>query len=95
MKMMKHMAAVAAIMIAATSFGNLPAVQTSAEEEQIYYYGDLDGDECLTVFDLCLMKRGYGDPETLTELQTAICDLSANGEFDIEDIRLLQDYLLA
>ena len=70
------------------------SISVKAEENRIYYYGDLDGDEQLSVFDLCLMKRGYTTPDSLTDLQTAICDLSANGTFDVDDIRLLQDFLL-
>lgn len=41
------------------------------------------------------MKRGYLKPESLTDLQKAVCDVSSNGEFNTEDIRLMQDYLLA
>lgn len=37
--------------------------------------------------NFCLKKLSF--------LQTEICDLSANGTFDIDDIRLLQDFLLA
>ena len=62
-------------------------------EEKTYYYGDLDGDEKLTVFDLVLMKKGCLNPDSLTDLQKALCDVSKNDTFDTEDIRLLQDYL--
>ncbi|MGN0630094.1 MAG: dockerin type I domain-containing protein [Ruminococcus sp.] len=75
--------------------GPIPTAHTYAEEEKVFYYGDLDGDEHLTVFDLSLMKQGYVNPDSLTDLQKAVCDVSSNGEFDMEDIRLMQDYLLA
>ena len=70
-------------------------ISASAEEEKTYYYGDLDGDEKLTIFDLTLMKKGRLNPDSLTDLQKAVCDVSKNDTFDTEDIRLLQDYLHA
>lgn len=84
-----------ALLMLAQGVGAIPTAHTYAEEEKVYCYGDLDGDEHLTVFDLSLMKRGYLKPESLTDLQKAVCDVSSNGEFDVEDIRLMQDYLLA
>ena len=78
------------VMVESTAF-----TANAVSPGDVFYYGDLDGDEKLTVFDLCLMKRGYSNPGALSDIQTAICDLSANGEFDIDDVRLLQDFLLA
>ncbi|MBR1554463.1 MAG: hypothetical protein IJ644_03595 [Oscillospiraceae bacterium] len=88
----------AAVMLAMSlTLSGMPAVTSAHAEEstETYVYADLNGDEKLNVFDLILMKKGYQNPDSLTEIQRAICDVSANGEFDLEDIRLLQDYLLA
>ena len=70
----------------------LPA--SAANAGDIFYYGDMDGNAKLNIFDLCLMKKGLQNPEKLDAIQTAIFDLNANGTMDTGDIRLLQDYLL-
>lgn len=67
----------------------------SAAETQTYYYGDLDGSSRLDVFDLCIMKEYYSAPSGMTDIQKEICDLDESGAFDVADIRMLQDYLLA
>ena len=68
---------------------------SAAEPGDTFYYGDLDGNAALDVYDLALMKRGLQAPETLDEIQTAIFDTSANGKMDDEDIRLMTDYIHA
>ena len=50
------------------------SISVNAEENRIYYYGDLDGDEQLSVFDLCLMKRGYTTPDEKKYLNTFLED---------------------
>ena len=82
-------------MILSSASGIIPEQHSfhAHAEEKTYYYGDLDGDEKLTVFDLVLMKKGCLNPDSLTDLQKALCDVSKNDTFDTEDIRLLQDYL--
>ncbi len=87
----------AAGMILSSASGMMPEQRSfrAHAEEKTYYYGDLDGDEKLTVFDLILMKKGCLNPDSLTDLQKAVCDVSKNDTFDTEDIRLLQDYLHA
>ena len=84
----------AGIMLAAGMIlSSVSGTAVYADEEKTYCYGDLDGDEKLTIFDLILMKKGYLNPHRLNDLQKAVSDVSANGELDLQDIRLLQDYL--
>ncbi len=73
----------------------LPALPAKAEEKQQYIYADFDGDQKLTIFDLCLMKKALKNPDSMTEIQKIICDTSADGAFTVQDVQLLQDYLLA
>ena len=82
-------AAATSVLLGLTAFPALPA----AAETQTYYYADLDGSGALDVFDLGLMKRGLAAPDTLTDLQKAIFDTSADGQMDDADVRLLRDYL--
>ena len=61
----------------------LPNVQAE-EIAETYYYADLNGDEVLNVVDLALMKRGYQNPDSLTEIgETAFC-----GCENLTDLRL-------
>lgn len=83
----------AALLAASLGCMALPAMPANAAETQTYYYADMDGNGVLDVYDLALMKRGLAQPDTLTDIQKAIFDTSANGEMDAQDIRLLTDYL--
>ncbi|MGN1087058.1 MAG: dockerin type I repeat-containing protein, partial [Porcipelethomonas sp.] len=61
---------------------------------ETYYYGDLDNDKKLTVFDLIIMKRCFISQSEMTEIQLEQCDLDKSAEFDQADLKMLQDYLL-
>lgn len=65
-----------------------------AEAAETYYYGDMDGDGLLSVFDLSIMKDAYSGGTTLNEIQQEIADLDESGAFDIADVKMLQDYLM-
>lgn len=85
------LAAVSALYImSGASQPGLPAYS----EDTVYYYGDLNGDKVLDVFDLCMMRQAYLHPETLDALQSELCDMSANDSFDDADLIIMQDYLL-
>lgn len=96
---MKRKTAKALALIAAASFMlNGTAAVSAAEaasETVIYYYGDLDGNESLNVYDLCIMKDWHRDQSAMTDIQKEICDLDESGAFDTADISMFQDYLLA
>ena len=62
-------------------------------EERTVYFGDLDDDAALTVFDLALLKRAAADPEALDRDARTTADLNADGRIDAADVVLLQDYL--
>ena len=68
---------------------------SAVEAAETYYYGDMDGNGILNVFDLTLMKKAYINGTQLSGIQQEIVDLDKSGVFDAADIRLLQDYLLA
>lgn len=59
-----------------------------------YFLGDLDGDERLSVFDLCLMRRLVIDG-TSTKKELALADLSGDHEIGVSDLVLMQKFLLA
>jgi len=73
--------------------GTLLPAQVQAENIS-YLYGDLDFDGVLTAKDLSVMKQGLLNPNVLTALQTAVCDVSADGQCTAEDSKLMQAYLL-
>lgn len=55
--------------------------------------GDVDGDERVDVFDLCLMRSELVNPGT-TNIDKVAADVNANGIFDINDVIEVQDFLL-
>lgn len=59
-----------------------------------YYYGDMNSDGILNVFDLIMMKKAHLGSITLTEIQKELADLDESSEFDVSDIKMLQDYLV-
>ncbi len=68
-----------------TSIGAAPEPTTAP--------GDLDGDGCITIFDLGLMKNGVKNGfATASMMITA--DVDQNGIIEEEDVRLLQAFLL-
>lgn len=90
--------AVVAAITASFIIQSIPSVSApetvTAVEQKSYLYGDLDGDEKLTSFDLIKMRQGAVDSSKLDETQTVISDLNADGKLDGEDLTLLQDFLL-
>ncbi len=60
-----------------------------------YIYGDIDGDGLLSVSDLSTMRNVYANSKELSSIQLEISDLDDSGSFDIADVKMLQDYLLA
>ena len=85
----------AAMMAMSVGLSAMPAAPISAEEiTATYRYADLNGDGAIDVLDLVCMKRGYQNPDSLTAVQRAICDLNADGTFDADDITVLQEYLV-
>lgn len=72
-----------------------PAADTvTAAEQKSYLYGDMDGDEVLSAFDLTLLRQAFTDNSKLNDITKVISDLNADGKLDSEDLQLLQDYLL-
>ncbi|SDA22971.1 Ricin-type beta-trefoil lectin domain-like [Ruminococcus sp. YE71] len=85
----------AAMMAMSVGMTAMPAAPISAEEiTETYRYADLNYDGAIDVLDLVCMKRGYQNPDSLTAVQKAICDLNADGTFDADDITVLQEYLV-
>ncbi len=73
----------------------MPVQQNTANAAQIRYYGDLDGDNRITIFDLAIMKSGVHDLRTLDNVQLQLADVSGDYWLDVNDVKLLQDYILA
>ena len=90
MKKLKFLQKIALTAVSCLLLQNI-AFPAKAEEE--LYYGDLDGDGILTVYDLCLMKRGILDSSHLTDLQVQLADLNGDSQLDVQDIKLMLDYL--
>ena len=65
-----------------------------AAAQKTYLYGDMDGDEMLSVFDMVLLRKAAIDSSKLNDITKVISDLNADGKMDVEDLQLLQDYLL-
>ena len=65
----------------------------NAEDIQ-HYYGDIDNDQKITVIDLALLKREASHAENLTPEQFTTADLNQDGAVNVQDVQLLQDYLL-
>ena len=57
--------------------------------------GDLCEDEVLNVFDLCLMKRHFIDNSWESNADRIKADTNGDGILDVNDVILLQDWLLA
>ena len=55
--------------------------------------GDVNDDDGVDVFDLCLMKRELINPGT-TSINKAAADVNADGMLDIKDVREVQQFLL-
>lgn len=70
------------------------AEKTSAAEEKSYLYGDMNGDEILSIYDLTLLRQAYTDNSKLNDVTRVISDLDADGVLGDNDLRLLQDWLL-
>lgn len=68
--------------------------ETTASAAQLRYYGDLDGDGRLTVFDLSIMKSGARDFSILDAAQLQLADVNNDQWLGIDDIRMMQDYIL-
>lgn len=72
----------------------IQCVSFSANAEELHYYGDIDNDNIITVYDLCLMKKGILQSDALNTVQKQSADLNDDGQVDAQDVRILQDYLL-
>ncbi|MBQ8724524.1 MAG: hypothetical protein IJY74_02480, partial [Oscillospiraceae bacterium] len=92
---LKALAIIAAAAALSQSMSVLPAASLSAEAAETYYYGDLDGNESLNVYDLCIMKEYLADQSVMTDIQHELCDLDESGAFDTADVKMLQDYIHA
>lgn len=55
--------------------------------------GDVNGDERVDVFDLCLMKRELMNPGT-TSIDKTAADVNADGVLDVKDVTEVQEFLL-
>ncbi len=86
-------------MLAGSALSDFPQLESkpsaAASPGEDLCFGDMNGDQKLRVYDLCIMRDAIEAPETLDETQAAVSDLNANGTFDQGDLQLLQDYLLA
>ena len=61
---------------------------------EIRYYGDLDGDEVISSYDLVMLRQCIYDYERFDTAQHYISDLDADGTIGKSDLELLSDYLL-
>lgn len=77
---------------ASSSFTATKTVIAAAQKS--YLYGDMDGDEMLSVFDMVLLRKAAIDSSKLNDITKVISDLNADGKLEVEDLQLLQDYLL-
>ncbi|MGN1201986.1 MAG: dockerin type I domain-containing protein, partial [Eubacterium sp.] len=57
-------------------------------------YGNVDGDEYITIEDATLVQKAAIELVTLDELQTALADVNADGFVNIIDVSLIQKYLV-
>lgn len=77
------------------SVPSMPATYTvNTAEQKSYLYGDMDGDEVLSAFDMVLLRQASVDNSKLNSITKVISDLNADGKLDSKDLQLLQDYLL-
>lgn len=77
------------------TFPSLPAAENVNAAEQIsYLYGDMDGDEVLSSYDLVLLRQAYANASKLNDITKVTSDLNADGSLTGEDIQLLQDFVL-
>lgn len=67
-------------------------IETHAAETDVIL-GDVNGDDRVDVFDLCLMKREIINSGT-TSINKAAADVNADGVMDIKDVREVQQFLL-
>ena len=87
----------AALMASAVAL-QLGAAQSalSASAEVVYHqylYGDLNSDSRITAEDMTVMKRAMLWQTTLDDIQTTVFDVSADGQNNLSDIVLMQQYL--
>ena len=84
---------------AMTLFVSSSSLQTFVNEidahaaETDVILGDVDGDEKVNVFDLCLVKREIINPGT-TSIDLAAADVNIDGVVDVKDAIEIQDFLL-
>ena len=76
------------------AFPSLPASESVNAAEGSYLYGDMDGDEILSSFDLVLLRQAAADGTRLSDITKVTSDLNADGKLDSADLTLLQDHLL-
>lgn len=82
-----------------TLFASSGSMQTFVNEIEAHaaetdvILGDVDGDEKVNVFDLCLMKRELLNPGT-TSINMAAADVNADGVVDVKDVIEVQQFLL-
>lgn len=70
-----------------------PDINASAISKKAPILGDLNNDEIVDVFDLCLMKR-YIVSGADNMIDTVNADVNLDGSVNVDDARLLQYYLL-
>lgn len=84
---------------AMTLFVSSSSLQTFVNEIEAHaaetdvILGDVDGDEKVNAFDLCLVKREIINPGT-TSINLAAADVNIDGVVDVKDAIEIQDFLL-
>ena len=88
--------ATAAAMTLFVSSGSLQTfineIDAHAAETDVFL-GDVNGDDRVDVFDLCLMKRELVEPGA-TSIDKVAADVNADGVVDIKDVIEVQQFLL-
>nr|MCR5075573.1 dockerin type I repeat-containing protein [Ruminococcus sp.] len=84
------------LLTAAALFFGMPGMDALAGDSnaEIRYYGDLDGDEVISSYDLVMLRQCIYDYERFDTAQHYISDLDADGTIGKKDLELLSDYLL-
>lgn len=58
------------------------------------YIGDLNRDERINAYDLCLLKRVCFTADGIQNVRRELCDLNADSDVNTADIVLMQQYIL-
>ena len=72
---------------------SLATVSALALEPKFYKYGDVSGDDAVTVGDATILQRHVAKILTLTSFRTSLADVNDDGEVNVLDATFIQQYV--